>query len=654
MQQFVFKEQIREAIAGRKVTAALFYTFNFDPRFFENYLMPLFVPEKTFRDEAIYNKILWRHCQKEGLIPPITVYCDFFAKDNTTAPSLGYQIHCVRTPAAPGYTCNFHPKHIFLLLQQGNEQSLLLITGSGNITVSGWCENFEGISIQEFPKNNSRPKMVQTNHLQDIIRENAGLRSFTSALSEAEEAICNFLRYVDFDSKQYFSSLKQSFKTFLEEQVFHNDKISEIEIISPYFSDDTSLLCYLQKQAPIVKCLVPLTRQYEIQLAKHTFLKLQENGLVWCEWELYREHNRNNEVRNLHAKIYRLQGKNRTYTIIGSVNFTNPAWKKYSSSRNEANIEAAWLYIENRQSPLLKPKQINTDAYRFIDKENQDQAAGAFAERNIPEIDFVLNWKLETLKIQVRSQAKDFFFYNISKDTPVTKGNSQVRLSSNDIKKLTRNTLIEIVHKAADGATTVFCYYIQQEDIAAKPLDFHLDAIQILKYWALLGDEYAQESAIQAIAESATDESGIVEENRLPGKTLLNEMAAHFNGLIKLEQHIFNQSAKNIPRIVHYYLLSENIDTLPYYLKDLKAQLTDKKILQSFYWMILQIIQTNFYDHALKKVKTLRSDEYQSLMKELRDRKKILNKTTDQVAEEIKMTDGQKHWIMKQLSEKYA
>src|ERR1043165_9756496 len=124
MQQFVLKEQIREKIEGKKVVAALFYTFNFDPRFFENYVMPLLVPSKTFRDEIIHNKILWRHCQKEGLIPPITVYCDFFAKDNTSAPTLGYDIQCLRIPAAPWAICNFHSKHIFLLLEEEGVNSL--------------------------------------------------------------------------------------------------------------------------------------------------------------------------------------------------------------------------------------------------------------------------------------------------------------------------------------------------------------------------------------------------------------------------------------------------------------------------------------------------------------------------------------------------
>ena len=73
MERIILRDHIKEAIKNRKVIAAVFHTFNFDPLFFENFVMPLFVPGKDFRDEAIYNKILWRYCAKENLIPPVAV-----------------------------------------------------------------------------------------------------------------------------------------------------------------------------------------------------------------------------------------------------------------------------------------------------------------------------------------------------------------------------------------------------------------------------------------------------------------------------------------------------------------------------------------------------------------------------------------------------
>lgn len=127
MEKIILKEKLSELIGNKKVVAALFYTFNFDPKFFENYIMPLLITNtsKNFTDEEIHNKILWRHCANENLIPPIAVYCDYYAKDMTNAPSLGYEINCIKMHSVKGGIANFHPKQVFILLEENNEQILL-------------------------------------------------------------------------------------------------------------------------------------------------------------------------------------------------------------------------------------------------------------------------------------------------------------------------------------------------------------------------------------------------------------------------------------------------------------------------------------------------------------------------------------------------
>jgi hypothetical protein len=42
VKEIQLKQQLKDLIAGREVKAAVFYTFNFRPRFFENYQAPLF------------------------------------------------------------------------------------------------------------------------------------------------------------------------------------------------------------------------------------------------------------------------------------------------------------------------------------------------------------------------------------------------------------------------------------------------------------------------------------------------------------------------------------------------------------------------------------------------------------------------------------
>ena len=60
MEQHVIIQKLVETIKGRKILAAVFYTFNFDVKLFENYLLPVFLPNVNFSDIEIRNSILWR------------------------------------------------------------------------------------------------------------------------------------------------------------------------------------------------------------------------------------------------------------------------------------------------------------------------------------------------------------------------------------------------------------------------------------------------------------------------------------------------------------------------------------------------------------------------------------------------------------------
>src|SRR5690606_8576518 len=94
----VLKERLKSLIDGNQVKAALFYTFNFDPKFFENYVMPLLVPEQQFLNNNIGNNIIWRKLYKDGTVPPITVYYDQYAKSLECAPMLDYKLVAVDMP----------------------------------------------------------------------------------------------------------------------------------------------------------------------------------------------------------------------------------------------------------------------------------------------------------------------------------------------------------------------------------------------------------------------------------------------------------------------------------------------------------------------------------------------------------------------------
>ena len=666
MDKFILKDKLKELLEGCKVKSALFYTFNFDPRFFENYIMPMLVQGNEFNDETIRNKILWRKYQKDNLIPPFTVYCDYFAKHHAEAPTLGYDVFCVRMPFAKGKICNFHPKHIIIELEDSDgRQKLLFITGSGNLTAGGWCDNFEVFCTEEIQKNKDYPRSTSKNLLQEMLYKVCSLRD-SSELSLAEQGINNFLKYVDLNDKayknfKYHYSGNGTFNNFLKSHI-GADLITEIEIISPYFSNHVRLLSHLKEfNNPSIKILIPTLRSNEVILKKEIFDLLSENDVQWCKWA---NQDYNGEVRNLHAKLYRFYSAKTVYTVIGSVNFTEPAWSAYEEPNNRSNMEAAMLYSEPNTGSdgMLKPvTDIELSKLQFIVLEDLEDNEEKFADRNAPNITFTLDWKLRTLSYITKDNIKECKFEKILLDAPLVKGSQKKNLTDDDIKLLTGNTLIELSVTAKE-IVQHYTYYPIQLNIAHKPLDFKLSVLNILEYWNFLGDDYQHDKLSREIAERITDQSGIVDEELSQSPSILNEMATYFNSFIKLERYLFKDARtideKNAQfRNLKYYLLDENVDTIAYCLISLREKVKDGK-LKSLYWMILQILINNFYERAKKHTYLDNfKDDGQTIATFKQDLQVQLVKLKNEAKNLVGSINGLKDreaWVIKELRKTYG
>ncbi len=600
MEEFVLKEEIGKIINGRQVIAAMFYTFNFDPRFFENFIMPILVdPKISFRDEEIYNRILWRKCQKEKKIPPIAVYYDFYAKDPTTAPSLAYDIHSIKMPGLPGKICNFHPKQIFLLLNDKGRQTLILISGSGNITVNGWCDNFETFSVQEFAINKRTPRRVSKNSLQ-IYLDNVQKLTGSQQPTEAHQQISKFLNYVDL-TNPYFNNFSSTFQDFL----LHNiplREVYEVEIISPYYSKNTILVDWLMERGiDNIHCLLPTLRSNEVMIPEEDFTALRNKGIIWSRWK---NDKLNESVRNLHSKFYRFYSRDNGYTVLGSVNFTIPAWSKFTPYKNSSNIEFGDLHIEKGKTDrILHPiPNLNPEILEFIEKNELENPKDLENfNRNAPDIIFQIDWNIRKLKIQANLDKEKCNFIDLFNDREIILGQTSIKLNQQEANSLAKNSVINI-HSSLRGKIEKYTFYVTHINIQSKPLGFRLNTQTILRFWNFIDDPIEKEVMIRKISESVTDESGVIDSQKWETKLLLNEMATHFSALSQLEKRLFNKLLKEPESLenIQYYLLGENIDTLPFYLDDLEEQYKEGKLQNAFYWMILQIVRSAFYSKMLK------------------------------------------------------
>ncbi|WP_214072645.1 hypothetical protein [Mucilaginibacter sp. dw_454] len=644
MERHVLKEQLKTLIGDRKVKAALFYTFNFDPYFFENYVMPLLLPGKVFRDEAIYNHILWRRCAKEGLIPPVTVYCDHYAKNNTMAPTLGYQVRCVRLKGKRNLV-NFHPKECWLLLEGGE---LIQVNGSANLTSSGWCDNLECCAVQRFYKN-SFPKTVAQNQRQRMLQNISDL-SAEQQLSEAEAEIQYFLRYTD-ETDDFFSSLETSFRERINELVDRYQP-ERIEVIAPYMYGEGELIDELwQKGFKQICCLVPSMKTNEVLLSKEVFTGMMEKGVAWCAWK---DQVLAHEPRNLHAKIYRLYGSRKTITVTGSVNFTGPAWRKCTSDDfNEANVESAMIHVEDFKTHWLEPlHNIDLDLFLFLTKEDLETTEKTdHAGRNAPLLNFTINWKTNHLSCTGKLQkGQRIRFKSLLLERELTRAKETFTLQSADIKQLSKNALIELVDLADPGQ--IFAYYPCQLEIERRPLNFKLDPDTILNFWLSGDDPYVEDELSGTVAEAVTDESGNIDPEKFETPSLLNMMARHFTALISLEKRLFDQQHRDRTEQFHalrYYLLTENLDTLPFYLKGIR-EMAEKQQGVSFLWMIQQLLMIRFYERALAwPYKNAAGGAWRSFKTAVAEKRAGLLSETDRIAGSVTGLKEKAEWFTEQI-----
>jgi hypothetical protein len=152
----VLSERFEEHVAGRQLIAAVFLTFTFDPEFFEQQVLPVFLDVPTSHSEAI------RRVQLEDALKDVrhrvAVYYD---QNGLTPDAKSARLDISRVPIRHP-TGIFHPKNVFALVEETEPdvdgyraQSLIVACMSANLTRAGWWENVEVCHIEEIGEGES-------------------------------------------------------------------------------------------------------------------------------------------------------------------------------------------------------------------------------------------------------------------------------------------------------------------------------------------------------------------------------------------------------------------------------------------------------------------------------------------------------------------
>src|SRR5262249_17495413 len=136
---------------GRRLRSAVFLTYQFDPGFFEQEVLPVFL------DIPLSHAAVIRLVQLEDALRAIpgqvAVYYDANGLVDGGDGSAKLDVRRIPVQHRTGI---FHPKNVFLLLEdeEANDegyhpQTLIIASLSANLTRSGWWENIEVCHAEE-------------------------------------------------------------------------------------------------------------------------------------------------------------------------------------------------------------------------------------------------------------------------------------------------------------------------------------------------------------------------------------------------------------------------------------------------------------------------------------------------------------------------
>lgn len=600
MKKFVLGEKLKEEINGKKVIAAFFTTFNFDPDFFENYLLPLFLPDVQFGDNKIQNTILWKKFQNE--LPPITVYCDFHAKSQKGI-HLEYNIIPIDLSRQNGMKPCFHPKHSYILLE---DETLLTFVGSNNLTEAGWCSNLEGVTFYRFKPKENFPNHLKKEHW-SFIEDLEGQFKKTKAGEILWQRFFKRQSYTKdinvqlIDSKNFKATKGLSYLSTLIQNLRKERNgglpFQKIEIVSPYFPNNIGLFDELIQASGCddISISIPFENSDQVSIEESLFQEISAKNI---KWKAIKGMNDVKGHRFNHSKIYQFIGEEKIIQVIGSLNFTNMAWKGILNGGNRETGIIIEMPNENFESLLDDYPTSNLNFSGNKAEENHiDTRTDAY------NLSFIIDWMSRELEIVNPNPNAQKGFILLNDDKIQLRESEKRKLNDEQLRYLSNTPLITI---RPLGSDVLLYYYPIHKNISSKPLpdNIRLNDSELLQLWLEQVDEKDKASTMRAIdrlMDRITDESGDLKKDQNESNcSTLNLMATHISSLLQLNKKLFDKVLQNKVLeqrkiMLDYYLFGDNVDTLSGYRRLLVKMSEEGRLNNGFHWVLLNILENTFY-----------------------------------------------------------
>lgn len=576
----VLSHHFGDRMSARRMVSAVFLTFRFDPGFFEQEVLPVFLDVPLSHATAI--RLVQLEDNLRTLPGHVAVYYDVHGLHPSDAGGPKLDVRRIPVQHRTGI---FHPKNVFALVEttEADEEghrprALLVATLSANLTRAGWWENVEVCHIEEIAEGSKTRLRADLLKFLDRLRrkvpsedQHAALRDIQTFLQGTEQRERRSDRGT---LHTHFYGGPQPVVDFLEEVAGPDLQGMNLEVISPYFdqkAESKPLQDLIDRFSPReARVFLPRGSQGEALCGKALYETIR--GLPNVSWgQLPKDLLRFGKAqeasnRTVHAKVYRFfrSQPKREILFIGSVNLTNAA------HANGGNVETGFLVevVAARSPEFWMQPEHQTRPVDFKPAQEGEGTAASGGTR----LRLRYHWDTGIAESYWDDRAASPLLLVEAQGAPLFRlpslppgvWQALPEEHARRLGVLLKSASFLIVH--GDGATPGVLL-VQEEGMSHKPsLLMDLTAAEILRYWSLL--TVAQRAAfLDAKAPDLVlhgQGADLVAAARLVAEqdTLFDRFAGMFHAFGCLERTVHEALDEGRERDATYRLFGKKYDSL--------------------------------------------------------------------------------------------
>lgn len=587
----VLSDHFQERMEGCRLVAAVFVTYQFDPGFFEQEILPAFIDAPLSHVPAI--RLLQLEDALRCIPAGVAVYYD---ANGIVRGDSGSACLDIRRIPVRHKTGIFHPKNAFILVEAAEPgenayrpRTLLVASMSANLTRRGWWENVECCHVEELHEGDrTRLKDDVAEFLGTTVRRRAPKGMDHQALEE----ILAFLKKVDQrhhksvagHAHTHFYVGQEPLADFFERLVGREIRGWSLEVISPYFDDSAEcgpLMELVERFEPReVRVCLPRDKDgnatvrrdlYETvaKMPNVRWSRLGDKGDTWL---------RSGRVagappRAVHAKVYRFfrMKPRREITFVGSANLTSAAHSGRGNVETGFLVDTVpdvapdfWTVVERAKPAAFEPRG-----------EDDGVAASGGTRLNLryhwDTATAEASWEGSSPSPTLKLRARDVDVGEIGPLSPREWAPVPDDVAATIGKMLPETSLFEVHGENEEPGLLL----VQEEGMSHKPSGSRrLAASEILRYWSLLTPDQRAE-VIEVHGERLTRGEPPGPDGPEPaddGLTLFDRFAGYFHGFGCLERAVLTAIKEDRRKEADYRLFGCKYDSLGSLLDRLDAK----------------------------------------------------------------------------------